>query len=165
MKRSAGTLLYRVGNGSADAADGDVVVLLVHMGGPFWARKDEHAWSIPKGEYVESEDPHDVAAREFAEELGSPLPAGAEIDLGSTTSSGKTVTAFARAADFDASTCVSNTFEVEWPPRSGRIQAFPEVDRAEWFPIAQARSRLVKGQLVFLDRLLARLPPTVADSR
>ena len=156
MKRSAGTLLYQVGSGASGAAWG-VSVLLVHMGGPFWARKDEHAWSIPKGEYTDGEVPHDVAAREFAEELGSPLPDGPEFELGSTTQSGKSVLAFARAADFDASTCVSNTFELEWPPRSGRMRTFPEVDRAEWFSVQEARSKLVKGQVVFLDRLLAHL--------
>jgi predicted NUDIX family NTP pyrophosphohydrolase len=164
MKRSAGTLLYKFGSAAASGdtagpsiTDHGVQVLLVHMGGPFWARKDEQAWSIPKGEYTDGEDPHDVAAREFAEELGSPLPDGLEFDLGSTTQSGKSVLAFARAADFDASTCVSNTFELEWPPRSGRMQAFPEVDRAEWFSVNEARSKLVKGQLIFLDRLLAHL--------
>ena len=163
MKRSAGTLLYRIGSPAAGrftapgTAEPGVQVLLVHMGGPFWARKDEHAWSIPKGEYTDSEIPRDVAAREFAEELGSPLPDGPEFELGSTTPSGKSVLAFARAADFDASTCVSNTFELEWPPRSGRMQEFPEVDRAEWFSVQEARSKLVKGQVVFLDRLLAQL--------
>ncbi len=156
MKLSAGTLLYKVGSGVPGAAEG-VSVLLVHMGGPFWARKDEHAWSIPKGEYTDGEVPHDVAAREFVEELGSPLPDGPEFELGSTTQSGKSVLAFARAADFDASTCVSNTFELEWPPRSGRMRTFPEVDRAEWFSVQEARSKLVKGQVVFLDRLLAHL--------
>ena len=161
MKLSAGTLLYKIESAVPDSrkpdSPGDVFVLLVHMGGPFWARKDEHAWSIPKGEYTEGEIPRDVAAREFAEELGSPLPAGPEFELGSTLQSGKSVVAFARAADFDASTCVSNTFELEWPPRSGRFQSYPEVDRAEWFSAPEARNKLVKGQVVFLDRLLARL--------
>lgn len=155
MRHSAGTLLYRT--------TGDTVeVMLVHMGGPFWARKDDHAWSIPKGEYgpgtdTAEDDPRVVAAKEFAEELGSPLPAGPELELGSTSQSGKTVIAFARAADFDATTCVSNTFEIEWPPKSGRRQSFPEVDRAEWFTIDTARSKLVKGQIAFLDRLLLAL--------
>ena len=154
MKRSAGTLLYKIENGPP----GDtVLVLLVHMGGPFWARKDEHAWSIPKGEYTDGEDPRQVAAREFAEELGSILPAGPEFELGVATQSGKSVIAFARAADFDATTCASNTFEMQWPPRSGRMQSFPEVDRAEWFDVATARNKVVKGQVVFLDRLLAGL--------
>lgn len=128
-------------------------MLLVHMGGPFWARKDSRAWSIPKGEYADGEDARAAAAREFAEELGSPLPAGAELDLGDAMQSGKSITIFARAADFDATTCASNTFEVEWPPKSGRLQSFPEVDRAEWFDISTARLKLVKGQVVFLDRL------------
>lgn len=147
MKRSSGTLLYRV-DGAA------LYVMLVHMGGPFWARKDLHAWSIPKGEHSDTEDPREVAAREFAEELGSELPAGPETPLGAATASGKLITVFARAADFDADTCLSNTFEVEWPPRSGRLQNFPEVDRAQWFDVDTARHKLVKGQVVFLDRLL-----------
>ena len=150
MKRSAGTLLYRSDNGRLQ-------VLLVHMGGPFWARKDEHAWSIPKGEYTEGEDERAVAAREFAEELGSPVPNGLEVELGSANQSGKSVIIFARQADFDATSCLSNTFELEWPPKSGRLQSFPEVDRAEWFDLPTARMKLVKGQVVFLDRLAERL--------
>jgi len=150
MKRSAGTVLFKRENDQ-------LLVLLVHMGGPFWASKDEHAWSIPKGEYDEGEDPHAVASREFAEELGSALPDGPEFELGEARQSGKAVIAFAREADFDAATCVSNTFDLEWPPRSGRWQSFPEVDRAEWFDPDTARVKLVKGQLVFLDRLLSRL--------
>lgn len=157
MRRSAGTVLYKV-------EDGVVQVLLVHMGGPFWARKDEHAWSIPKGEYSGDEDPRAVAAREFAEELGSALPDGPESDLGETRQSGKAVVAFARRADFDAAGATSNTFEMQWPPRSGRLHSFPEVDRAEWFDITTARAKLVKGQAVFLDRLMAlnRRPGTGA---
>jgi predicted NUDIX family NTP pyrophosphohydrolase len=150
LKRSAGTLLYKI-------EDGAVMVLLVHMGGPFWANKDEHAWSIPKGEYCATEDPHDAAAREFAEELGSALPDGPELDLGMASQSGKSVIAFARAADFDAASCRSNTFDMEWPPRSGRLQSFPEVDRAGWFDVEEARTKLVKGQVAFLDRLIARV--------
>lgn len=157
MKRSAGTLLYKVDNG-------ELLVLLVHMGGPFWARKDEHAWSLPKGEYLDDEEPRGVAAREFAEELGSALPDGPELQLGVATQSGKSITAFARAADFDASSAVSNTFELEWPPKSGRMQQFPEIDRAEWFDLRTARTKLVKGQVIFLDRLAALVqkaaPPT-----
>ena len=156
MRRSAGTLLYRIER-VAGGQGRTVSVLLVHMGGPFWARRDEGAWSIPKGEYGAEEDPRDVAAREFAEELGSTLPDGPQFDLGVVHQSGKSVIAFARAADFDASTCASNTFDLEWPPRSGRMQSFPEVDRAEWFDVAVARHKLVKGQVAFLDRLLARL--------
>ena len=150
MKRSAGTLLYRFESGRPE-------VLLVHMGGPFWARKDEGAWSIPKGEYIDGEDERAVAAREFEEELGSPLPAGPEVELGSANQSGKSVVIFARQADFDAASCVSNTFVLEWPPKSGRLQSFPEVDRAEWFDLPTARVKLVKGQVVFLDRLAGRL--------
>ncbi len=141
--------------------------MLVHMGGPFWARKDEHAWSVPKGEHSDTDDPHQVAAREFAEELGSPLPDGPEVSLGTATASGKKITVFARSADFDATTCVSNTFQTEWPPRSGRLQTFPEVDRAEWFDVPTARRKLVKGQTVFLDRLLGVLadPTTLQPQR
>ena len=157
MKLSAGTVLYQCENG-------EVRVLLVHMGGPFWAGKDEHAWSIPKGEYTAGEDPHEVAAREFAEELGSELPPGPEFDLGVTTQSGKSVIAYARRADFDATSCVSNTFEMQWPPRSGRLQRFPEVDRAQWCDTETARRKVVKGQVVFIDRLLARLSSGTDDA-
>ena len=150
MKLSAGLLLYR-------RAPGRVEVLLVHMGGPFWAHKDEHAWSVPKGEYDEGDDPATVAAREFTEELGSAPPDGPTLALGSTRQSAKTVTVFAREGDFDASAAVSNTFTVQWPPRSGRFQEFPEVDRAEWFDLSTATTKLVKGQVVFLTRLADRL--------
>ena len=150
MKRSAGTLLYKVENG-------ELLVLLVHMGGPFWARKDDHAWSMPKGEYLDDEEPRGVAAREFAEELGSALPEGTELELGMAAQSGKSITAFARAADFDATSASSNTFELEWPPRSGRMQEFPEIDRSAWFGVDAAREKLVPGQVPFLDRLLAAL--------
>lgn len=150
VRTSAGILLYRV-------RDRQVQVMLVHMGGPFWARKDEHAWSIPKGEYAPDEDPHTAAVREFAEELGSPLPDGPDFDLGSVRQSGKAVLAWARRADFDAASCASNTFELQWPPGSGRIQLFPEVDRAEWFDLDEARVKLVKGQVLFLDRLRGAL--------
>ena len=152
MKLSSGLLLYRL-------PPGRVEVLLVHMGGPFWARKDEHAWSIPKGEYTEGADPLAVAAREFTEELGAEPPDGPTFELGSARQSAKTVTVFARAGDFDATTAVSNTFTLEWPPRSGRFQDFPEVDRAEWFDLPTAATKLVKGQVVFLARLAARLGP------
>lgn len=153
MKRSAGLLLYRR---SADRIE----VLLVHMGGPFWARKEEHAWSIPKGEYDQGEDPPAVAAREFAEELGGPPPDGPTVELGTTRQSAKTVTVFAREGDFDAATAVSNTFRMEWPPRSGQLRDFPEVDRADWFDLPTAATKLVKGQVVFLTRLANHLAGT-----
>jgi predicted NUDIX family NTP pyrophosphohydrolase len=150
MKLSAGLLLFRI-------ADDRVEVLLVHMGGPFWARKDEHAWSVPKGEYEPGEDPADTAVREFTEELGTTPPEGPNLDLGSARQSGKTVTVFAREGDFDATAAVSNTFSLQWPPHSGRFQDFPEVDRAEWFDLPTAATKIVKGQIAFLTRLASRL--------
>ena len=149
MKFTAGLLLYRIG------ADGALRVLLAHMGGPFWAAKDERAWTLPKGEYDAAEEPAAAAAREFAEEMGSPPPPGPWTELGSLTASGKKLTAFALEADFAADAINSNTFSLEWPPRSGRIQEFPEVDRAAWFDLATAREKLVKGQVPLLDRLSA----------
>jgi predicted NUDIX family NTP pyrophosphohydrolase len=145
---SAGMLLYR--------RSGSLEVLLGHMGGPFWAHKDDRAWSIPKGEYQPDEDGFAAARREFAEELGSPAPEVDYVDLGSERQrGGKTVRIWAGAADFDVRTVVSNTFELEWPPRSGRMQAFPEIDRAAWFAVETARAKLVAGQVVFVDRLIA----------
>jgi predicted NUDIX family NTP pyrophosphohydrolase len=145
---SAGLLLHR---GAGDRLE----VLLAHMGGPFWAKKDDGAWSIPKGEYEPDEDPLAAARREFTEELGSPPPDGADYrPLGEVRQkNGKVVTAWAVAGDLDVATVVSNTFEVEWPPRSGRRQEFPEVDRAAWFDLAAARPKLVAAQTEFLDRL------------
>ena len=135
--------------------DGRLEVLLVHPGGPFWAKKDDGAWSIPKGEYEEGEEPLAVARREFAEELGTPAIAEEFADLGEIVQAGgKRVRAFAAEGDFDIATLRSNTFEMEWPPRSGRLQSFPEVDRAEWFPLAEAQSKILAGQKPFLDRLL-----------
>jgi predicted NUDIX family NTP pyrophosphohydrolase len=130
-------------------------VLLVHPGGPFWARKDAGAWSIPKGEYGDGEDPRTCAAREFEEELGTPLPAGAELtELGTVKlRSGKQIVAFAVAGDLDADSIVSNTFTMEWPPRSGQTREFPEVDRAAWFDLAHAREKLNPAQAELLDRL------------
>jgi len=147
VKQSAGILLYR----SPPARE----VLLVHPGGPFWAKKDAGAWSIPKGEYEEGDDPRAAALREFEEELGSALPAGTElVELGTVKlKSGKRITAFAAEGDLDAETISSNTFEMEWPPRSGRMQAFPEVDRAGWFSIEEAREKLNPAQAEFLVRL------------
>ena len=150
-------MLYRRRNGRLE-------VLIVHMGGPFWARKDARAWSFPKGEFEAGDDPRAVAAREFVEELGSPLPDGPEIELGSVTQGGgKTVTGFAREGDFDVSTMRSNTFELEWPPRSGRRQQFPEVDRAAWVAPDVAREKLVAAQVGLLDRLQAALPDGRTD--
>ena len=141
-------LLYR------RAVDG-VEVLIGHMGGPFWAKKDAGGWSIPKGEYGDGEEAFAVALREFAEELGSPCPAEDFTPLGEVKASGKTVTVWAAEGDLDATACLSNTFRIEWPPRSGRMQEFPEIDRAEWLALDVAREKLVKGQVPFLDRLLA----------
>jgi predicted NUDIX family NTP pyrophosphohydrolase len=129
-------------------------VLLVHPGGPFWAKKDAGAWSIPKGEYDEGEDPRACAAREFEEELGSPLPPGDLEELGTVKlRSGKQITAFAVAGDLDADAIHSNTFTLEWPPRSGRMQEFPEVDRAGWFGLDEAREKLNPAQAKLIDRL------------
>jgi len=150
-KLSAGLLLHR-------GAPPAVEVLLVHPGGPFWAKKDGGAWSIPKGEYADGDDPLAAALREFREELGVPAPDGERLALGEVRQAGgKRVAAWAVQADLDVSAIESNTFELEWPPRSGRIQRFPEVDRAGWFGPAEAREKLLKGQLPFLDRLEERL--------
>jgi predicted NUDIX family NTP pyrophosphohydrolase len=150
-KRSAGILLYRV-------AGGDPEVLLVHPGGPFWARRDIGAWSIPKGEYDDEEDPPGCALREFGEETGTELPPGELIDLGRVKQkSGKLVTAWAAEGDLDADAIHSNRFEMEWPPGSGRRAEFPEIDRAGWFDVDTAREKLVPAQTAFLDRLLERL--------
>ena len=147
-RRSAGILLHRSG------ADGPEV-FIGHMGGPFWAKKDEAAWSIFKGEYADGEDALAAARREFEEELGSALPGDAELRaLGEVRQkNGKRVAAWAAEGDLDASAARSNTFEMEWPPRSGRRQEFPEIDRAEWFTLAQAREKLLPAQAAFLDRL------------
>jgi predicted NUDIX family NTP pyrophosphohydrolase len=149
-KRSAGILLYR------RSPDG-LHVLLVHPGGPYWAKKDHGAWSLPKGEYADDEDPLAVADREFAEETGSE-PVGEFKALGELTQpGGKRVIAWAVAGDFDPRRLRSNTFEIEWPPRSGRQRAFPEVDKAAWFTPPEARQRLLPGQREFISRLLELL--------
>jgi predicted NUDIX family NTP pyrophosphohydrolase len=148
-RTSAGLLLYR-----RHPARG-VEVLVGHMGGPFWARKDAGAWSIPKGEHGPDEEPRDVALREFAEELGSPAPVTDLVPLGEVRQSGgKRLTAWAAEGDLDAAAAVSNTFSLEWPPRSGRVQEFPEIDRAAWLTVDEARGKLVAGQVPLLDRLL-----------
>jgi predicted NUDIX family NTP pyrophosphohydrolase len=143
--RSAGLLLYRV-------RDDQLEVLIAHMGGPFWAKKDERAWSIPKGEYSDDEEPLAAARREFEEELGSPPPDGEARLLGEVRqSSGKRVVAWAVEGDFDATDIHSNTFTTEWPPRSGRTAEFPEIDRAEWVDLPTARRKLVKAQVALVD--------------
>ena len=150
-KTSAALLLFRHGTDGLE-------VLIAHMGGPFWARKDAGAWSIPKGEYTDDEEPLAAARREFAEEMGSPPPGGEPIALGTVKQSGgKSVTTFAVEGDFDLAGFRSNTFELEWPRGSGRVQEFPEVDRAAWVPVAVAREKLVKGQVPVLDALLEHL--------
>jgi predicted NUDIX family NTP pyrophosphohydrolase len=148
-RTSAGLLLYR------RHPERGVEVLVGHMGGPFWARKDAGAWSIPKGEHGPDEEPRDVALREFAEELGSPAPGTDLVPLGEVRQSGgKRLTAWAAEGDLDAAAAVSNTFSLEWPPRSGRVQEFPEIDRAAWLTVDEAREKLVAGQVPLLDRLL-----------
>ena len=154
-KLSAGIVLYR---SVGDRRD-DLEILAVHPGGPFWAKKDDGAWSIPKGEYGPDEEAVAVARREFVEELGQPLPDGELIPLGEVRQSGgKRVTAWALElpprSSFDVGAMVSNTFEMEWPPRSGQRQTFPEVDRAEWFGVDLARRKLVAAQVDFVDELI-----------
>lgn len=152
MKTSAGIVLYRRG------AVG-VEVLLVHPGGPFWRNRDAGAWSIPKGEYGPGDDPLACALREFEEETGSAVPDGVRLDLGEIRmKSGKRVAAWGVEGDLDAESIVSNTFTAEWPPRSGRTQEFPEVDRAGWFTLAQAREKLLPAQVALIDRLAELLP-------
>lgn len=146
---SAGLLLYRL-------VDGAVEVLIVHPGGPFWARKDDGAWSVPKGEYDTAEDAWAAAQREFTEEIGLAPPAGPRTDLGVFKQpSGKLITVFAVVADLDVAAARSNTFELEWPRGSGRRRQFPEVDRVGWFPVPQAHTKLLTGQRPILERLLA----------
>lgn len=147
-KRSAGLLVHRPGAG------GEHEILLVHPGGPFWARRDDGAWTVPKGEVEPGEELLEVAEREFAEELGQPPPPGPRTDLGEVRQAGgKWTHLWAVAGDLDVTVVRSNTFEIEWPPRSGRHQAFPEVDRAAWVPLRQARTKLLASLLPFLDRL------------
>jgi predicted NUDIX family NTP pyrophosphohydrolase len=153
-RASAGLLLYR-------RRAGRVEVLLVHPGGPFWAGRDEGAWSIPKGEMDAGEDALACAEREFAEELGSPPQAtGAPAALEPVRQrSGKVVHAWAMEGDFDAASVRSNTFRLEWPPKSGRMQEFPEVDRAGWFSLEEARVKMLEGQRPLLDQLARIITP------
>ena len=149
-KKSAGILPYR-------RRDGRLEVLLVHPGGPFWAKKDLGSWSIAKGEYEEGEDPLQAALREFLEETGH-QPAGPFLPLAQRKQpGGKLIDAWATENDWDSSKLISNTFSMEWPKGSGRIQAFPEVDRAEWFEISEAAQRILPAQRGFLDELYEKL--------
>lgn len=146
-KLSAGLLLYR-------ETAGELEVLIGHPGGPFWARRDDGAWSIPKGEYTDGEDPWTVAQREFLEEIGKPPPTGPRIDFTPVRQpSGKIITAYAVHSDLDLEGASSNTFTLEWPRGSGTLREYPEIDRVAWFAVAAARSKLVKGQLPLLEQL------------
>jgi predicted NUDIX family NTP pyrophosphohydrolase len=150
-RRSAGLLLWRV-------RDGRLEVLLGHPGGPFFAKKDAGHWTVLKGELEPGEEPVDVARREFAEETGHPAPAGPLLALGEIRQrSGKLVEAWAAEGDLDPADAVSNTFELEWPPRSGRVREFPEIDRVAWFNLDAARTKIIGSQAPFLDRLLKAL--------
>ena len=155
-KQAAGILLYRRSLRGLE-------VLLAHPGGPLWARKDLGAWTLPKGQFTDHEQPIDAAKREFEEEMGSP-PSGDLVKIGSIKQpSGKVVHAFVAESDFDVSTVQSNLFSLEWPPKSGQRAQFPEVDRAAWFSIEEARTKILKGQEPFLDRLLTLLNSPTAD--
>lgn len=150
-KRSAGILLYRETGGTLE-------VLLAHMGGPFWARREQGAWTVPKGLIDEGEDELTAARREFEEELGSPPPPGPAIDLGEVRQAGgKRVRVWAIEGDFDPAGLRSNTHRMEWPPRSGTLREFPEIDRAEWFRPDQIGNRLIAGQEAFVERLVEHL--------
>jgi predicted NUDIX family NTP pyrophosphohydrolase len=149
-KRSAGILLFRLRDGARE-------VLLVHPGGPYWAKRDVGAWSIPKGEYEEGEDARAGALRELEEELGRNPATGELVELGEVRQrGGKVVTAWAAPGEFDTAALRSNTFSMEWPPRSGTMTDFPEVDRAEWFSLDEARERILPAQAPLLDRLAER---------
>ncbi|WP_031107282.1 NUDIX domain-containing protein [Streptomyces sp. NRRL S-146] len=152
MKRSAGLLLFHPGDDGLD-------VLLGHMGGPFFSRRDAGAWTVIKGEYEPDEPAWEAARREFQEELGLPPPDGEAIDLGEVRQTGgKIVTAWAIRADLDPASITPGTFRMEWPPKSGRLQEFPELDRVAWFGLDRARSVIVKAQTAFLDRLAEHSP-------
>jgi predicted NUDIX family NTP pyrophosphohydrolase len=154
-KRSAGILLYR-------RRDEQVEVLLVHPGGPFWTKKDADAWFVPKGELEGEEEPLAAARREFREELGSEPPSGEPLALGSVKNkSGKLIYAWALAGELDTEAVQSNTFQLEWPPKSGELRTFPEVDRASFFSLEVAARKLHSAELPFLERLRALLQPSV----
>ena len=157
---SAGLLLYRISRQQM------VEVLIAHPGGPFWARKDEAAWSVPKGEYLPGEDALHAAYREFEEEVGLTVPEGEALFLGERRQpGGKRVSVWALLGDLDVTNASSNTFELEWPRGSGRVREFPEVDRVEWMSTEEARRKLVKGQVPFLDALLAAIGPGSGGSQ
>jgi len=145
-KKSAGLLLYRKVRGSVE-------VFLVHPGGPFWVKKDDGAWSIPKGEFEEGEAPLDAAKREFREETGLPPEGEFQALKPVRQSGGKIVYAWAVQLDLDKTKVKSNTFSMEWPPRSGKLQEFPEIDKADWFEMNLARRKILKGQLALLDQV------------
>lgn len=152
-KRSAGLLMYRYNSNN------ELEVFLVHPGGPFWAKKDEGAWSVPKGEYKENEKPLDAARREFAEETGSQIVAFlADKDFISLSAvkqtGGKIITAWAFQGEFNSENIKSNIFEMEWPPKSGKMVEFPEADRAGWFNLEKAKKKISKGQIGFLEELV-----------
>jgi predicted NUDIX family NTP pyrophosphohydrolase len=157
LKLSAGLLLFR--------RSPHLELFLVHPGGPFWARKDDGAWSLPKGEYSEDEDALQAAKREFQEETGIPID-GDFLPLGELRQpGGKLITAWALEKDVDPALAKSNPFSMEWPPKSGKTQEFPEVDRAAWFPVLQARTKLLKGQVAFINRLAQKLGISVENNR
>jgi predicted NUDIX family NTP pyrophosphohydrolase len=150
MRTSAGLIVFREREGALE-------VLLGHMGGPFWARRDERAWSIPKGELDDGEQPLAAAVREFEEELGHAPPDGPLLELGEIRQQGgKVVVAFAVEGDFDPAQLRPGTFEMQWPPRSGRRQEFPEVDRVAWLDLETAKRKIVRGQVALLERLADR---------
>ncbi len=149
-KFSAGILLYKL--------EGvNVEVLLVHPGGPFWARKDDGAWSVPKGEYTQGDDVFAAAMREFKEETGYEAPIAEPVELGEVNYSNKLLTVWALPGDLDSQKVQSNTFTMQWPPKSGQEQEFPEIDRAAWFDPLTAQQKMVKGQQALIDRLLEKL--------
>lgn len=168
VRRSAGLLLHRpatapAADPAADPGDPGVEVLIGHMGGPLWARRDAGAWTVPKGEYLDDETPLAAARREFTEELGLPVPPGEPVDLGEVRQSGgKTVRVWALRADLDPAAVVPGTFTMTWPPRSGRTATFPELDRVQWCDLATAADRLVTAQREFLVRLRGLLTSDVA---
>ena len=150
-KQSAGVLLYRF-------KDRELQVLIAHPGGPFFAKKDNGNWSIPKGLYEDDEDPFEAAKREYEEEIGAPVPSGPYLELGEIKrEDGKTICAWAAEGDVDESKVKSNTFEMEWPPRSGKKQEFPEIDKALWFNLDSASQKLQPAQVEFLKRLAGQL--------